>query len=146
MGIGPVLFLFIVIYFNKGEFIMDKSIDSFKEFVRNNNFLIGYIKRSNKSWQDLYELYDLYGEDEKAWNEFLKEDYNDTSNRTDNTKGNNYIEEVVKMAKNIDMDKVQEGITSLQKTLGLFGDLFVNKNNSSSREYSPRPLYRRFED
>ena len=45
----------------------------------------------------------------------------------------------------IDVDKVQEGITSLQKTLGLFGDLFVNKG-SSNKEYSPRPLYRRFED
>ena len=125
---------------------MDKSIDNFKEFVRNNNYLIGYIKRGKKSWQDLYELYDLYGEDENAWREFLKEDYINKS-KISNNKSSNYIEEMVRMAKNIDVDKVQEGITSLQKTLGLFGELFTNKSNvSSTKEYNPRPLYRRFED
>jgi len=118
----------------------NNSLDSFKEFVRNNNYLIGYIKKGNKSWQDLYELYDLYGEDEKAWNEFLKEDEGVNSTSGSSNRNSNYIEEMVRMA------KVQDGISSLQKTLGLFGELFAGKDNSGSREYSPRPLYRRFED
>ena len=58
-----------------------------------------------------------------------------------------HLDDFLKMAKNVDVDKVQEGITSLQKTLTLFGDLFVNKNSPNTREgYNPRPLYRRFED
>ena len=126
---------------------MDKNINSFKEFVRNNNFLIGYIKRGEKSWQDLYEIYDLYGEDESVWNKYLSEEESKETKTGNNNRGSNYIEEMVRMAKNIDMDKVQEGITSLQKTLGLFGDLFANKgSNSGNKEYNPRPLYRRFED
>ena len=126
---------------------MDKNINSFKEFVRNNNFLIGYIKRGEKSWQDLYEIYDLYGEDESVWNKYLNEEESKETKNSNNSRGSNYIEEMVRMAKNIDMDKVQEGITSLQKTLGLFGDLFASKgSNSSAKEYNPRPLYRRFED
>ena len=90
------------------------------------------------------DVYDLYGEDEEAWNNYLKEDTRSTTNN--NTTKPNYIEEVVKMAKNIDMDKVQEGITSLQKTLGLFGDLFASKGTNNTKEYNPRPLYRRFDD
>lgn len=126
---------------------MDKKIDSFKEFVRNNNFLIGYIKRGEKSWQDLYEIYDLYGEDEGVWNKYLSEEEIKESKSVNNNRSSNYIEEMVRMAKNIDMDKVQEGITSLQKTLGLFGDLFASKGSSNgTKEYNPRPLYRRFED
>ena len=126
---------------------MDKNINSFKEFVRNNNFLIGYIKRGEKSWQDLYEIYDLYGEDEGVWNKYLSEEEIKENKSGNNNRSSNYIEEMVRMAKNIDMDKVQEGITSLQKTLGLFGDLFASKgSNSSAKEYNPRPLYRRFED
>lgn len=126
---------------------MDKNINSFKEFVRNNNFLIGYIKRGEKSWQDLYEIYDLYGEDEGVWNKYLSEEESKETKTGNNSRGSNYIEEMVRMAKNIDMDKVQEGISSLQKTLGLFGDLFANKgSNGSTKEYNPRPLYRRFED
>ena len=123
---------------------MEKSIDKFKEFVRNNSYLINYTKTGNKTWQDLYEIYDLYGEDQDAWNNYLKEDNINTTNN--NTSKTNYIEEMVRMAKNIDMDKVQEGITSLQKTLGLFGDLFASKGTNNTKEYNPRPLYRRFED
>ena len=125
---------------------MDRNIDNFKEFVRNNNYLIGYIKRGKKSWQDLYEIYDLYGEDEGAWNDFLGEEEKSNNNSTTSNNRSNYIEDMIRMAKNIDVDKVQEGITSLQKTLGLFGDLFSNKGTSSNKEYNPRPLYRRFED
>lgn len=123
---------------------MENNVDSFKNFVKNNSYLISYIRRGEKSWQDLYELYDLYGEDEKAWSEFLKDDISSSNN--DRVKGNNYIEDMIRIAKNIDVDKVQEGITSLQKTLGLFGDLFASKGSSSSKKYNPRPLYRRFED
>ena len=111
--------------------------EKFKEFVRNNDFLIGVVRDGKKSWQDLYQLYDLYGEDEEAWNKFL-----DNSNN----KNSNYLEEIVNMFKNIDVDKVQEGITSLQKTLGLIGDLFVNKNKNNNKNYNPRPLYKRFDD
>ena len=123
---------------------MDNKLDNFKEFVRNNSYLINYTKTGNKTWQDLYEIYDLYGEDQDAWNNYLKEDNINTTNN--NTSKTNYIEEMVRMAKNIDMDKVQEGITSLQKTLGLFGDLFTSKSNNNTKQYNPRPLYRRFDD
>lgn len=125
---------------------MDKNIESFKEFVRNNSYLINYTKTGNKTWQDLYEIYDLYGEDTEAWNRYLNNDEKNTSTNTNNTKSTNYLEEMVRMAKNIDVDKVQEGITSLQKTLGLFSDLFASKSTTNNKEYNPRPLYRRFED
>lgn len=122
---------------------MDKK-EEFKAFVKANPFLIQYIKEGKKTWQDFYEMYDLYGEDEDAWGKLLNEE-NDSAVKSDSRGG--YLDELVKMAKNVDMDKVQEGISSLQKTLGLFGDLFAaKKEGSGKKEYNPRPLYKRFED
>ena len=117
------------------------KIENFKEFVKNNSYLIDYVKTKNKSWQELYELYDIYGEDKNIWNDYLKESHSKEKSVT------NSFKELVDMAKNIDVDKVQNGITSLQKAIGLFGDLFINNNNNNnSNSYEPRPIYRRFDD
>ena len=127
---------------------MDNKMDDFKNFVKSNSFLIGYIRRGKKSWQEIYEIYDLYGEDEEAWEKFLTEDEVVEESRSGSSAKGGYMDEIINMVKRVDMDKVQEGISSLQKTLGLFGELFVNKNSTgvTGKEYNPRPLYRRFED
>lgn len=123
---------------------MDKK-EEFKAFVKENPFLIQYVRDGKKNWQDFYEMYDLYGEDEDAWGKLLNDESKSTV-KSDSRSGG-YLEELVKMAKNVDVNKVQEGISSLQKTLGLFGELFASKEaGSSKKEYNPRPLYKRFED
>lgn len=133
--------------------MVNSKIDEFKLFVKANPFLITYIRDGKKNWQDLYEMYDIYGDNEEYWNTYLddtnkkEENTRDSSKNTssNNTSFTNHLDELIKMAKNVDVDKVQEGITSLQKTLALFGDLFANKNTSTNG-YNPRPLYRRFDD
>lgn len=129
--------------------MVNSKIDDFKLFVRANPFLITYIRDGKKTWQELYELYDICGDDEESWNKYLEENSTSTEDKNNKTSSTSsfseHVEELVNMAKRVDVDKVQEGITSLQKTLTLFGDLFTNKGNNS-QGYNPRPLYRRFED
>lgn len=120
------------------------KLDEFKEFVRNNNYLVSYVRDNKKTWQEFYELYDMYGEDENIWKDYLK-----NSNSDSNTNRNNKtLNDLLDMAKHVDVDKVQSGITSLQKAISLFGDLFVtNKADSVSKGgYEPRPIYKRFDD
>ena len=118
----------------------NNNISNFKLFVQANPFLISYIRDGKKTWQELYEMYDIIGDNEDGWNKYLED-----NNKT-NKNNKNYFEDIINMAKKVDIEKVQEGISSLQKTLTLFGDLFVGKDSNSSKGYNPRPLYRRFED
>ena len=43
--------------------MVNSKIDEFKLFVKANPFLISYIRDGKKSWQDFYEIYDMYGDD-----------------------------------------------------------------------------------
>jgi len=124
------------------------KVDDFKNFVKVNPSLIRYIRNGEMDWQKFYEIYDIYGDDQSVWGEYLNN--NSSSNddsRSSESRSSFKFEDIVRMAKNIDVNKVQDGLTSLQKTLSLFGDLFINKDGSSSgSNYNPRPLYRKFED
>ena len=50
------------------------------------------------------------------------------------------------MAKNLDTNKLQDGISSVQKAIGLIGDILVKDKKSDVSTYNPRPIYRRFDD
>ena len=109
------------------------NVDKFKIFVKNNPNFVNYIKDGSMTWQKFYELYDMYGEDSNIWDEFKKEKKNNSPT----------IGDIIKMAKNIDMNKFQDGINSLSKAVGLFSELFISKDDNS---YKPRAIYRRFDD
>ncbi len=120
--------------------------EEFKEFVKNNPQLLKYVKNNEMTWQKFYEMYDLYGEDEQIWS-----DYQKTEPKVETVKKENKITgmaDVLTWLKMIDLDSLQEGVSSLQRVLGVFQDLSGNKTttNNDKGEYKPRPLYRHFED
>ena len=121
------------------------KIDNFKLFVKNNPNLITYVKNNTMSWQKFYELYDLYGEDNSVWNEYLKKDITVNSTKTESKKSSKFSD-ILDMAKNLDTNKLQDGISSVQKAIGLIGDMLVKDKKPDASTYNPRPIYRRFDD
>ena len=121
------------------------KIDNFKLFVKNNPNLITYVKNNTMSWQKFYELYDLYGEDNSVWNEYLNKDTTVNSTKTESKKSNKFSD-ILDMAKNLDTNKLQDGISSVQKAIGLIGDILVKDKKPDASTYNPRPIYRRFDD
>lgn len=120
------------------------NIDNFKSFVKKNPKLITFVKNGSMSWQKFYELYDLYGEDDSVWNEYVKEEKKEVKQEIRNN--TNSLSNIVEMAKNIDAAKLQDGITSIQKAISLFGDMLTKNNQTTPNNYTPRPVYRRFDD
>ena len=109
--------------------------DAFKEFARSHPELINYLKNnSNMNWQKLYEIYDIYGEDEKVWEPYFTR--NNNTNISD-------------MIKNVDTKKVQEHIGTAQKALNLIQELTTKgaENIESIKgPILPRPITKFFGD
>ena len=112
------------------------NLDNFKLFVKANPTFARFIKDGSMTWQKFYELYDMYGEDGEVWNEFKA---------VTTSKNSPTLNDIINIAKNIDMDKFQDGVNSLSKALGLFGELFQGKDGGI-KSYTPRAIYQRFDD
>ena len=114
---------------------MEKK-ESFKLFAKNHPELITYLNNNpDMSWQRLYEIYDIYGEDEKTWEPYLS-----------SSKTNSNISDVIKQ---IDMNKMKEHINTAQKALNLIKELTTKgaENISSIKGPTiPRPLTKFFGD
>ena len=123
------------------------SKENFKTFVRSHPELAQYVMNKKTSWQEFYELYDLYGEDNKVWNNYFENNNNTTPVKNINTR-ENAMGELIKMVKNVDLKSVQKTVGNLQKTIGLLQDLGIGSAATTevSNSYEPRPMYRYFED
>ena len=126
--------------------------EQFKEFVKKNPRLISYVKNNEMTWQKFYEMYDLYGESEDAWKEYItKEEIKKEVTNTAVASGvaGLTLSQVVNWFKNVDLDGLQESIGSVQRVLGVVQDFSKKDNNQSQTNkqvYKPRPLYKHFED
>lgn len=110
---------------------MDKKT-SFKEFVSHHPELITFVKNKESTWQDFYEIYDIYGEDENAWNKY----FNNSNDR---------IGELTNLFKNVNMDNVQKHINNAQKAVSLIQEL-TNKSTPNIVSKTPRPITKFFGD
>lgn len=110
--------------------------ENFKDFVRKNPILLKKVKEGKGTWQQFFEIYDLYGDDETAWCDYLKSDVKaDTS-------ASSFL---LSFLNGLDLDSIQEGVNSLQRVLGLLQDMSSSKTEASSLK-RPRPLYKHFDD
>ena len=81
-------------------------------------------------------MYSLYGDKEEAWTSFI----NHNTNNIKDTK----VSDILESLKNIDVDLVQKNITTINKALTLISSLLTKDEVSDT--YTPRPLYKKFED
>ena len=120
--------------------------EQFKQFVKKNPSLIKYVESKDMTWQQFYEMYDLYGESSDVWKKYLVSDNNKGS--VGDVSKTSAFADLLAFLKTIDLDSLQEGIGSIQRVLGVFQDFSGNKSvdDNEKKEYKPRPLYKHFED
>lgn len=116
------------------------KVDAFKKFVHDNPYLINYVKSNKMTWQQFYEIYDLYGEDDNIWNDFKDSNISGSGD----TNIVNAIKGIFNLFKGVDINSVQKALTSLDKAIEAFKGF--NKTNNSSEIYEERPKNKYFED
>lgn len=116
------------------------SKEAFKSFARSHPELAKSVLVGNVSWQQLYELYEIYGENNTIWNSYLtNHTVGDTIHGSVST-----VKELINTFKNMDMDSIQKGITNIQKAIGLLQDIGTEKGLENSHDKNIP--YRRFDD
>ncbi len=117
--------------------------EAFKNFIKNKPELVDYVNDGEMTWQKFYELYDLYGEDEKVWSRY---------GSTDRNLNNVNLSKITDMVKNVDVDSIKSHINTAQKAIDFVQDLTKKNptpdltNNLNKGPVSPRPLNKFFED
>ena len=101
--------------------------EEFKTFVSKHSDLVNYVNKEKKTWQDLYEIYDLYGEDDRIWEPYYNHKNNDFTAKT---------EELKNILRNVNLDALQKHITNAEKALSIIGELIHKepKNTNESNE------------
>ena len=117
------------------------SKELFKKFVRKYPELGNSVMDDKTSWQKLYELYEMYGEESNFWDKYIVKNPVAVTSKS----GESSIGELINMIKNVDLESVQKGVTNLQKTIGLLQDIGIG-SKSKTQNYEPRPMYRYFDD
>lgn len=120
------------------------NLDNFKTFVKKNPKLLKHIKSGDMSWQKFYEIYDIYGEEESAWKDYLTPDV--ATKAAAAATGAVGFADLMNWVKTLDLGSIQSGIGNVQRVLGLVQDLSSKDPKKPKEEYKPRPLYKHFED
>lgn len=117
--------------------VIDMSLDLFKQFARNHPELGTSVMDNKTSWQKLYELYEMYGEQSGVWDKYFV--------RKTTTETSSSFSDLVNMIRNVDLESVQKGVNNLQKTIGLLQDIGIGTKTKEAT-YEPRPMYKYFDD
>lgn len=112
------------------------SKEDFKLFVKDNPFLITKVKNNETTWQKLFEIYSLYGDNQEAWNNYFAE------NKENDDKS---FKEILSFVKNVDLNKLKQGVDSLSKAVGLLQGLGKEKEGTNDL-YQPRENYQHYDD
>lgn len=123
---------------------MDKK-EEFKEFIKSKPELVDYVKNKEYTWQDFYEVFDLYGKDESVWKKYKEK----KSDNEGNERKNASITELTDLVKNINIDNVQKYINNAQKAINVISELTSKKTGVSEAQViakTPRVINKFFGD
>ena len=127
------------------------KFEEFKEFCKTKPFLIEKIHKKETTWQELYEIYDIYGKDADIFNEEGKkeeEKVEETSQSEVEKKDDNKKETsgILDLLGNFDPDKLADGLNGVKKILAVLGEVTKPEENEYVTKRKMTRPYQRSDD
>lgn len=117
--------------------------EEFKKFIKDNPYLGKSVREGKTTFQKLYELYDIYGEDEDMFKEYKVEE------EIEKVENKETISNIINSIKGINMDEVKKNIESLQSAVSFIEDFVLPEKNTKNiveAVVNPKPLDGLFDD
>ncbi len=92
---------------------MDKK-ELFKNFIGAHPEILKYIKNKEMTFQDFFEIYDIYGEESNVWDKYFKDNIENDDNK---------LKELSGLLKNINIDSIEHHVNNAQKVIGIIQEL-----------------------
>jgi len=122
----------------------ETELNQFKAFINDHPKLRREIRKNGKSWQDIYEQWVLLGEEDEHWVQYKEES---TEHKESEEKDSNnskafdlkpdLVKQVLKYAESVDVNKLQNQVQQLSKTIGTIQEV-VNQYQSSDSNANKR--------
>jgi hypothetical protein len=120
-----------------------ENLEQFKLFVRKLPTLRNDVVNNKYTWQQLYEMYILYGKDHEIWDQYKLK----TGNTSQVIAGLD-LNTIISMVKNIDLVTLSNGLDGIQKALGVVSTM-VSKDEPTKQQgnyQNERATFRRYDD
>ena len=106
--------------------------EEFKLFASKNKYLSVFVRVGQTTWQYFFENFVIYVSDAIIWDDF-KNDYKKEEKKSD-TKVSDGVKSILENLKNVDMDKLEENIGSLQKALGFLEEIVILRQDKKEEK------------
>lgn len=87
----------------------------FKSFIGKHPEILSFIKSKEMTFQDFYEIYDIYGEENSVWDKYFSK----STGENEDSK----LKELSGLLKNINIDSIEHHVNNAQKVIGIIQEL-----------------------
>lgn len=120
--------------------------EKFKEYIKKHPSLVKSVNGGLITWQGLYELYDIYGENDVVFKEFYAEEKEVVDPQPEEKIS---LKNILSTFKEINVEEIKKNLESMQKTLTVLEEFVLpDKKEEKVIEsvINPKPLDNFFDD
>ncbi|CAF1812213.1 YlbD family protein [Bacillus subtilis] len=112
------------------------SINDFKQFVKKHPKLIKEVRKEQRSWQDVYENWVLFGESDPIWDPYREPE--ETSEAVPETpQKNDFVSKMVTAVKKMDVNQMNEQINKMSQSISSLQSLLNTFSGSGQKHSQP---------